>query len=44
MEKSLIKELGRKEGPGRPIVYGTTNEFLVYLGLKNLSELPNIED
>lgn len=44
MEKGLIKELGRKEGPGRPIVYGTTNEFLVYLGLKNLSELPSLEE
>lgn len=44
MERSLIKEVGRKEGPGRPIVYGTTNEFLTYFGLKNLSELPSLED
>ncbi|HHU32648.1 MAG: SMC-Scp complex subunit ScpB [Zhaonellaceae bacterium] len=43
MEKLLIKEIGRKESPGRPIVYGTTTEFLTYFGLKNLSELPSIE-
>jgi len=44
MERSLIKEIGRKEGPGRPIVYGTTTEFLTYFGLKNLSDLPRLED
>ncbi|MFZ5943455.1 MAG: SMC-Scp complex subunit ScpB [Bacillota bacterium] len=42
VEKNLIQELGRKEGPGRPIIYGTTNEFLLYFGLKDLSQLPPI--
>jgi segregation and condensation protein B len=30
--------------PGRPLLYGTTKEFLRYLGLKSLSELPTIKD
>jgi segregation and condensation protein B len=40
ISKGLIKEVGRKESPGRPILYGTTNEFLDYFGLKDLNELP----
>lgn len=44
IEKKLIKETGRLDAPGRPILYGTTDEFLKYFGLKNLSELPKIED
>ena len=38
--KQLIKEVGRAEGPGRPILYGTTREFLEYFGLRGLDELP----
>lgn len=38
--KQLIKEVGRAEGPGRPILYGTTKEFLEYFGLGSLKELP----
>lgn len=38
--KGLIKEVGRVEGIGRPILYGTTIEFLEYFGLKNLEQLP----
>jgi segregation and condensation protein B len=38
----LIKETGRKEAIGRPILYGTTNEFLQCFGLKNLDDLPAI--
>ncbi|ANU28062.1 SMC-Scp complex subunit ScpB [Planococcus versutus] len=38
--KGLVQELGRVEGTGRAILYGTTNEFLNYFGLKNLDELP----
>jgi len=38
--KGLIKEVGRMEGVGRPILYGTTKEFLDYFGLRNLKELP----
>lgn len=40
VERTLIQEIGRKEGPGRPIVYGTTKDFLKHFGLKNLEELP----
>lgn len=40
LERNLIQEVGRKETPGRPILYGTTTEFLEYLGLNNIDELP----
>lgn len=43
-ERGLIAETGRKETPGRPILYGTTQKFLDYFALKDLSELPNIEE
>lgn len=38
--KALVKEVGRAEGTGRAILYGTTKEFLDYFGLKNIKELP----
>lgn len=38
--KGLIKEAGRLDAVGRPILYGTTKEFLEYFGLRNLKELP----
>ena len=41
VERTLIQEIGRKEGPGRPIIYGTTKDFLKHFGLKNLEELPS---
>lgn len=41
VEKNLIKEVGRKEGPGRPVLFGTTDSFLKYFGLRNISELPD---
>jgi segregation and condensation protein B len=40
LERRLIKELGRKESPGRPLIYGTTPDFLQYFGLKDVSDLP----
>ena len=40
LERRLIKELGRKDTIGRPILYGTTTEFLICLGLKSLQDLP----
>lgn len=40
LERGLVKEVGRKEAVGRPILYGTTDSFLKYLGLRDLSELP----
>ena len=42
--KGFIKESGRSELPGRPILYETTNEFLDYFGLSSTEDLPNIED
>lgn len=43
-DKGLIKEFGRKQALGRPIMYVTTNEFLKYFGLKDLKEMPALED
>ncbi len=42
--KALIKEVGRAEGAGRAILYGTTKEFLDHFGLKNLGELPSLAE
>lgn len=42
--KGLIQEVGRAEGTGRAILYGTTSEFLNYFGLKDLDELPALPD
>src|ERR1700690_1409098 len=44
LDKRLIKIIGKKESPGRPFLYSTTNEFLQYFGLKNLTELQAIHD
>ncbi len=40
----LIEETGRGEGPGRPILYATTQDFMQQFGLSNLAELPPIEE
>jgi segregation and condensation protein B len=42
MSRRLIEERGRKEAPGRPILYGTTWEFLECFGLQSLTELPRV--
>ena len=39
-DRRLIRELGRRPGPGRPILYGTTEGFLRYFGLRDLTALP----
>jgi segregation and condensation protein B len=44
LEKRLIRITGRKEVVGRPMLYGTTRDFLLQFGLKDLSELPRIEE
>jgi segregation and condensation protein B len=44
LEKRLIVAKGRKEVVGRPMLYGTSKEFLMQFGLRDLTELPNIED
>lgn len=42
--KNLIKILGQKKVIGRPLLYGITDDFLMYFGLKDVSELPSIEE
>jgi segregation and condensation protein B len=44
MNRELVKEVGRTNGIGRPILYGTTEEFLKYFGFTSVKELPEIED
>ncbi|MFN0109057.1 MAG: SMC-Scp complex subunit ScpB [Blastocatellia bacterium] len=44
LEKRLIVTKGRKETVGRPMMYGTSKEFLIQFGLKDLNELPSFED
>lgn len=43
LEKNLVMEVGRKEGPGRPILYGTGEYFLQFFALKTLDDLPSID-
>ncbi len=43
VSKGLVEEVGRKETVGRPILYGTSMNFLQYFGLRNLSELPPLK-
>lgn len=43
IERDLIKEVGRLEVPGRPILYGTTDEFLRQFDLKDLKDLPSLD-
>lgn len=43
IERELIKDIGRLEVPGRPIIFGTTEEFLRQFGLKALDELPSLD-
>jgi len=44
MERGLVKISGRAEIPGRPLLYETTEFFLDHFGLRNLDELPNVEE
>ena len=44
MEKNFIKIVGKKEVPGRPFMYGTTEKFLEHFGLKGLVDLPSIDE
>ena len=44
LDKRLIVAKGRKETIGRPMLYGTSKEFLLQFGLRDLNELPNVED
>jgi segregation and condensation protein B len=42
VERGLLSEVGHDEGPGRPILYGTTSEFLERLGLDSVADLPSL--
>jgi len=44
LEKKLVKILGKKDIPGRPLIYGTTREFLEVFGLKDLKSLPTLRE
>ncbi len=43
-EKEFVKIVGKKEVPGRPFLYGTTDKFLEHFGLNDLTDLPNIDE
>jgi segregation and condensation protein B len=44
LERELIRIVGKGDGPGKPILYGTTPFFMEYFGINDLSELPKMED
>lgn len=44
MERRLVKIVGKKDIPGKPMMYGTTSDFLQYFGLKDLSSLPTLKE
>ena len=44
LDKELVEIEGRDEGPGRPLIYGTTDKFMNHFGLKNLNELPKLKE
>ncbi|MBP7793324.1 MAG: SMC-Scp complex subunit ScpB [Candidatus Goldbacteria bacterium] len=44
LERKLVKITGRKDTPGRPLIYATTREFMQYLGINSLDDLPKIEE
>lgn len=43
VEKGLVKDVGRKDGPGRPILYATTEQFLLHFGLRSLDDMPDLD-
>ncbi len=44
VDKNLIKSMGRRKTPGKPMMYGTTKRFLEYFGLAKLSDLPTMDE
>jgi len=44
LKKELIREVGKKDVPGKPILYGTTREFLKLFGMNSISDLPKLDD
>jgi segregation and condensation protein B len=43
-ERNLIKEVGKKDAPGKPVQFGTTKEFLKFFRLNSISDLPKLEE
>ncbi len=44
IDKSMVKTMGRRKVPGRPMMYGTTNRFLEFFGLARLADLPTLDE
>ncbi len=44
LDKELVVILGRSDGPGRPLLYGTSERFMDYFGLKSIEDLPKLKD
>jgi len=44
LEKELVEIVGRSEGPGRPLLYGTSDKFMDHFGLKSIADLPKLKD
>lgn len=44
IERKLVKEVGRMDAPGKPILFGTTDDFLRYFGFKSINNLPKIDE
>ncbi len=44
LEKELVQISGRSEGPGKPLLYSTTEKFMEYLGIRNMDDLPKLKD
>ncbi|MDA3951655.1 MAG: SMC-Scp complex subunit ScpB [Spirochaeta sp.] len=44
LDRNLIREIGRKNAPGRPVQFGTTREFLQHFGLESIADLPKLDE
>jgi len=44
LEKDMVEIQGRSDGPGRPLLYGTSEKFMNYFGLKSMKDLPQLKD
>jgi len=44
LEKNLLRILGKKDTPGRPLIYGTSRQFLELFGLRDLTDLPTLKE
>ncbi len=44
LDRNMIREVGKKDAPGRPLQYGTTREFLKHFGLESIADLPKLDE